>query len=99
MQETTTRLSIIRTCGQRGLPLTNVYRMLYNKNLYLTAYGKLYRNDDAMTKGTTPETVDGMSMAKIDRIITLLRHERFRPGLRNHQSTEPNQMYRGGPSM
>jgi retron-type reverse transcriptase len=78
MQETTTLLSIIRTRGQRGLPLTNVYRMLYNKNLYLTAYGKLYRNDGAMTKGATPETVDGMSLAKIDGIINLLRHERYR---------------------
>jgi group II intron reverse transcriptase/maturase len=78
VQETTTLLPIIRTRGQRGLPLTNVYRMLYNKNLYLTAYGKLYRNDGAMTKGATSETVDGMSLAKIDHIIDLLRTERYR---------------------
>ena len=31
-----------------------------------------------MTKGTTAETVDGMSLAKIDRIINELRYERFR---------------------
>ena len=31
-----------------------------------------------MTKGTTAETVDGMSLAKIDRIIDDLRYERFR---------------------
>ena len=31
-----------------------------------------------MTKGTTAETVDGMSLAKIDRIIDELRYERFR---------------------
>lgn len=78
MQETTTLLSVIRTRGQRGLPLINVYRLLYNKNLYLTAYGRLYRNDGAMTKGTTQETVDGMSLAKIDSIILLLRQERYR---------------------
>ena len=46
MQTTTTLLSIIRKRGQRGLPLCNVYRMLYNQNLYLTAYGKLYRSFD-----------------------------------------------------
>jgi group II intron reverse transcriptase/maturase len=78
MQTTTTLLSIIRTRGQRGLPLPNVYRMLYNRNLYLTAYGKLYRNEGAMTRGATPETVDGMSLAKIDQIITRLRSERYR---------------------
>ena len=31
-----------------------------------------------MTKGITAETVDGMSLAKIDRIINELRYERFR---------------------
>ena len=31
-----------------------------------------------MTKGTTAETVDGMSLAKIDRIIDALRYERLR---------------------
>ena len=31
-----------------------------------------------MTKGITAETVDGMSLAKIDRIIDALRYERFR---------------------
>ena len=64
MQETTTLLSIIQERGARGLPLQHVYRMLYNRNLYLTAYGNLYRNQGAMTKGTTDETVDGMSLEK-----------------------------------
>ena len=31
-----------------------------------------------MTKGITAETVDGMSLAKIDRIINEFRYERFR---------------------
>jgi len=77
MQKTTTLLSIIQKRGKRNLPLVNVYRMLYNENLYVTAYGKLYRNQGAMTKGVTQETVDGMSMSRIDRIIDLLRQERY----------------------
>lgn len=77
MQEADTLLSIIRKRGERGLPLQNVYRMLFNKNLYLKAYGKLYRNQGAMTKGTTDETVDSMSMDKIDQIIDLIRYERY----------------------
>jgi hypothetical protein len=71
VQDTTTLLSIIHKRGQRGLPLEHVYRMLFNKNLYLTAYGKLYRNQGAMTKGPDNETVDGMSLAKIDHVIAL----------------------------
>ena len=48
----------------RGVcPWSDVYRQLFNQDLYLRAYGRLYRNAGAMTKGTTSETVDGMSMA------------------------------------
>ena len=78
MQETATVLSIIRKRGERGLPLRNAYRLLYNPDLYLTAYGKLYRNTGAMTRGATAETVDGMSQRKIDAIIEAVRHERYR---------------------
>ena len=78
MQDAETVLNVIRERGERGLPLENIYRLLYNRNLYLRAYGRLYSNQGAMTKGTTAETVDGMSLAKIDRIIDALRYERFR---------------------
>ena len=78
MQDAETVLNVIRERGERGLPLENIYRLLYNRNLYLRAYGHIYSNQGAMTKGITAETVDGMSLAKIDRIIDALRYERFR---------------------
>ena len=78
MQEAETVLNVIRKRGERGLPLENIYRLLYNRNLYLRAYGRIYSNQGATTKGITAETVDGMSLAKIDRITEALRYERFR---------------------
>ena len=78
MRSAETVLAIIRERGKRGLPLEDVYRMLYNPDLYLRAYARLYSNKGAMTKGTTGETVDGMSLAKIERLIDELRHERYR---------------------
>ena len=78
MQDAETVLNVIRERGERGLPLESIYRLLYNRNLYLRAYGRLYSNQGAMTKGTTAETVDGMSLEKIDRITDALRYERFR---------------------
>ncbi len=79
-------LDIIRKRGERGLPLEDVYRQLYNPELYLRAYGRLYRNEGAMTAGATPETVDGMSLEKVGAIIERLRHERHRwtPARRTH---------------
>jgi len=77
MQITNTYLGLLRERGKRGLPLTRVYRQLFNKHLYLTAYGKIYRNVGATTKGINEETVDAMSLEKIDTIIEALRTERY----------------------
>src|SRR5437667_6361010 len=78
MRETNTILGLIHERGTKGLPLERVQRLLYNSNLYLTAYGKLYRNKGAMTEGTTEETVEGMSQEIIERIIKALRDGTFR---------------------
>lgn len=78
MRDAETVLGIIRERGGKGLPLERVYRLLFNRDLFLLAYGRLYRNAGAMTPGVTGETVDGMSLAKIDAIIEALRFERYR---------------------
>lgn len=78
MQNADILLSIYRERGRQGLPLERVYRHLFNRDLYLRAYARLYANHGAMTPGSTPETVDGMSLAKIDAIIADLRQERYR---------------------
>ena len=78
MRNAATILGIIRDRGKRGLPLEDIYRQLFNPQLYLLAYGRIYRNAGAMTPGTTAETVDGMSLEKIAAIIDALRQERYR---------------------
>ncbi len=78
MRTAETVLGIIRERGKQGLPLEDIYRQLYNPDLYLRAYAKLYANNGAMTPGTTPETVDAMAQTKIETIIGALRQERYR---------------------
>ncbi len=78
MRTAETVLGVIQARGRRKLPLEDVYRQLYNPNLYLKAYAKLYSNDGAMTPGATEETVDGMSLERINSIIEALRYERYR---------------------
>jgi group II intron reverse transcriptase/maturase len=78
MQSAETVLGVIRERGRRGLPLERLYRQLFNKELFLLAYGRIYANKGAMTPGVTSETVDGMSLAKIDTIIGALRMESYR---------------------
>ena len=78
MQSAETVLSVLRERGRRGLPLEELYRQLFNPQLYLLAYGRIYANKGAMTPGASGETADGMSLGKIGRIIDALRHERYR---------------------
>ena len=78
MQNADTVLGVLRERGRKGLPLDELYRQLFNPQLYLLAYGRIYSNDGAMTPGVTRETVDGMSQGRIDRIIDAVRHERYR---------------------
>src|SRR5215467_8927533 len=51
---------------------------MFNPELYLVAYGRIYSNQGAMTPGTTTETADGMSLGKIRKIVELMRCERYR---------------------
>lgn len=86
MQRAKTYLELLRERGKKGLPLERVYRQLFNQELYLMAYGKIYRNKGAMTPGVTEETPDGMSVDKIQTIIEALRSERYqwRPARRTY---------------
>src|SRR6266542_1639026 len=78
MQDAETVLAVLRERGRKGLPCDELYRQLFNRELYLLAYGRIYANQGAMTPGASTETADGMSEAKIDQIIEAMRHERYR---------------------
>ncbi|MBI5028996.1 MAG: maturase [Chloroflexi bacterium] len=79
MRNAETVLNVISDRSKRGLLLDeDVYRQLYNPDLYLRAYSRLYKNEGALTEGVTSETADGMSLEKINGIIEQLRYERWR---------------------
>lgn len=86
MHTAKTILTVIHERGKQDKPLERVYKLLFNRELYLIAYAKLYPNNGAMTKGVTEETIDGMSIQKIDRIIEQLRRETYywRPARREY---------------
>ena len=73
MQSAETVLGVLRERGRRGLPLEELYRQMFNPQLYLMAYGRIYSNHGAMTPGASGETADGMSARKIARIIDEMR--------------------------
>lgn len=86
MRTAKTILTVIHERGKQDKPLERVYKLLFNRELYLIAYAKLYPNNGAMTRGVTEETIDGMSIQKIDMIIEQLRQETYywRPARREY---------------
>jgi hypothetical protein len=71
MREARPILELLRERGRKGLPVERVYRLLHHPDLFLLAYGRIYRNQGAMTKGATGETADGMHL---DKITAIIRH-------------------------
>lgn len=63
-----------------------LYRLLYDKKLYLAAYEKLKSKPGNMTPGIVPTTLDGMSFEVIEEIIKKIKDESFdfQPGRRVH---------------
>ncbi len=92
MQSAEKVLDVLRERGRRGLPLDELYRQMFNPQLYLVAYGRLYSNKGAMTPGPDAETADGMTLAKIGSIIDAVRMN----ANGSSQSSEPTSRKRMG---
>lgn len=87
MQTAENILQAVRKMGEKHTPLERVYRSLFSEDLFLAAYGKISRNKGALTAGSDDrDTVDGMSLERIRKVIAELRSERFRftPARRIH---------------
>jgi len=72
------QLDVIRKASQNGKTITDCYRLMYKRELWIKAYAKLYPNAGNLTKGTSEETIDRFSLQKIDEIIEQLKNGTFR---------------------
>jgi hypothetical protein len=75
LQSAETVLGVLRDRGRKGLPCNELYRQMFNRDLYLLAYGRIYANQGAMIPGAGAETADGMSEDKIDQMLAVTRSE------------------------
>lgn len=56
-----------------------LYRNLYNPEFYLLAYQNIAKSQGSMTAGADGQTLDGMSMERIERIIAKMRDHSYQP--------------------
>ena len=72
-------LEIVRDRGKKDLPLERVYSNICDVNLFLIAYHSLAKRKGALTKGLDIETIDEMSLKKINKIIEMLKNGEYKP--------------------
>lgn len=56
-----------------------LYRNLYNEELFLLAYNKIYAKPGNMTKGADGKTIDGISLERIKDTVDQLRNGTYKP--------------------
>lgn len=56
-----------------------LYRVLFNKEMYYTAYQNIYAKTGNMTAGSDGNTIDAMSLSRIDKLIDTLKDETYQP--------------------
>ncbi len=56
-----------------------LYRILFNEEMYYVAYQNIYAKEGNMTPGVSSETIDGMSLSRIEQLIEAIRNESYQP--------------------
>ena len=56
-----------------------LYRNLYNPEFYLLAYANIAKSQGSMTAGVDGQTLDNMSLARINRIIDSIKDKSYKP--------------------
>ena len=71
--------SLQKHSNDRSYTYERLYRNLYNRDLFLLAYQNIYAAPGNMTPGTDGNTIDAMSLNRIDGIIARLKDESYQP--------------------
>ena len=56
-----------------------LYRILFNEEMFYVAYQRIYAKEGNMTKGSDGQTIDNMSLKRIERLIGTLKDETYQP--------------------
>ena len=56
-----------------------LYRNLHNPEFYLLAYANIAKSQGSMTQGVDGQTLDNMSLPRINRIIESIRNRTYQP--------------------
>lgn len=56
-----------------------LYRNLFNEEMFYIAYQRIYAKEGNMTEGSDGQTIDNMSLSRIEKLIGSLKDESYQP--------------------
>ena len=56
-----------------------LYRLLFNEEMWYVAYERIYAKSGNVTPGADGQTIDGMSLNRIEKLIASLKDESYQP--------------------
>lgn len=71
--------NLVKHSNVSGYKFERLYRILFNEQMFYTAYQRIYAKQGNMTAGTDGKTVDEMSIQRIENLISKLRDESYKP--------------------
>lgn len=71
--------NLMKQSTRKDYKFERIYRNLYNVEFYLMAYAKIYAKEGNMTPGVDGQTIDGMSLERIERLIESLKDCSYQP--------------------
>lgn len=73
------RIEKLPALSRAGKRINGLHRLMRSRCLYERAYDRVSRNRGAMTPGVDGQTFDGMTLARLDRLVTRVAEGRYRP--------------------
>lgn len=71
--------SLEKNASNQNYKYKNLYRNLYNPEFYWAAYNKIAKTQGSMTVGVDGQTLDNMSLERINKLIESLRNQNYKP--------------------
>lgn len=71
--------SLTEHCKNSDYKYERLYRILFNEEMFYKAYQKIYPSKGSMTEGSDGNSIDGMSIDRIEQIIRSLKDETYQP--------------------
>ena len=71
--------SLTEHSGNLDYKFERLYRILFNEEMYYVAYQRIYAKPGNMTAGADGQTIDQMSLNRIEKLIASLKNESYQP--------------------